>query len=67
MYKSVVFENSKDIYKDDPLKKCFEYARQAKINATKIQDFTKEYSAIAKKCEEFAKGIHKDENKASYS
>eukprot|EP00095_Tigriopus_kingsejongensis_P000985 maker-scaffold39_size501901-snap-gene-2.9 protein:Tk00985 transcript:maker-scaffold39_size501901-snap-gene-2.9-mRNA-1 annotation:"short transient receptor potential channel 5" len=57
VYKSVVFENSKDIYKDDPLKKCFEYARQAQINATKIQDFTKEYTDIAKKCEEFAKGL----------
>ncbi|XP_059082516.1 short transient receptor potential channel 5-like isoform X3 [Tigriopus californicus] len=57
VYKSVVFENSKDIYKDDPLKKCFEYARQARINADKIQDFTKEYTDIAKKCEEFAKGL----------
>ena len=37
VYKSVVFENSHDIYKDDPLKKCFEYARQARINASKIQ------------------------------
>ena len=57
VYKSVVFEYSKDIYKDDPLKKCFEYARQARINATKIQDFTKEYMDIAKNCEEFAKGL----------
>ncbi len=57
VYKSVVFETSKDIYKDDPLKKCFEYARQARINAAKIQDFTKEYMDIAKKCEEFAKGL----------
>lgn len=56
VYKSVVFEDSKDIYKDDPLKKCFEYARQARINAAKIQDFTKEYMDIAKNCEEFAKG-----------
>ena len=56
VYKSVVFETSKDIYKDDPLKKCFEYARQARINANKIQDFTKEYMDIAKKCDEFANG-----------
>ncbi len=57
VYKSVVFETSKDMYKDDPLKKCFEYARQARINADKIQDFTKEYMDIAKRCEEFAKGL----------
>ncbi len=57
VYKSVVFETSKDMYKDDPLKKCFEYARQARINAAKIQDFTKEYMDIATRCEEFAKGL----------
>lgn len=57
VYKSVVFENSKDIYKDDPLKKCFEYARQARIFSTKIQDFTKEYMDIANKCEDFARGL----------
>ncbi len=57
VYKSVVFETSKDMYKDDPLKKCFEYARQARINAAKIQDFTREYMDIAKRCEEFAKGL----------
>jgi len=41
VYKSVVFETSKDMYKDDPLKKAFEYARQARHYAAKFQDFTK--------------------------
>ena len=41
----------------DPLKKCFEYARMARTYAGKIQDFTKEYSDIAQKCEDFAKGL----------
>ena len=86
----MVFEDSLDVNQDDPLKKCFEYARQARIYADTIQgqflrfvnkapdsgvqnhidkvflyitdwdylqqDFNREYSAIAKKCEEFAKG-----------
>ncbi len=57
VYKSVVFEHSKDIYRDDPLKKCFEYARTARILAAKIQDFTREYSDIAGKCDDFARGL----------
>jgi len=40
VYKSVVFENSLDINQDDPLKKCFEYARQARIYADTIQGNT---------------------------
>ena len=34
---AVVFEDSLDVNQDDPLKKCFEYARQARIYADTIQ------------------------------
>ncbi|XP_040563436.1 uncharacterized protein [Lepeophtheirus salmonis] len=49
VYNIVVFETTNDIYMDDPLKKSFEYARQACRLANKIQDFNKEYNDIAKK------------------
>ena len=44
----------KDVQRDDPLKKCLDYALQARRNAVKIQDFNKEYNAIADRCESFA-------------
>jgi hypothetical protein len=48
VYKSVVFETSHDVNLDDPLKKCFEYARQARINADQIPERrrTKIYSIL---------------------
>ena len=39
---------------DDPMKKCLEYALQAKQYANKIQDFNREYNEVAAKSENFA-------------
>ena len=39
---------------DDPMKKCLEYALQAKQYANRIQDFNKEYNDVAAKSENFA-------------
>ena len=57
VYNIVAFEESNDIHEHDPLKTSFEYARKARSLATKIQDFTAEYTDIARKCEDFAKGL----------
>ena len=60
VYNIVAFEDTQDINENDPLKVSFEYAREARSLANKIQDFTAEYCDIANKCEEFTKGnIHK--------
>ena len=57
VYSIVAFEDTHDIHEHDPLKRSFEYARKARSLAGKIQDFTTEYSDIAMKCEDFAKGL----------
>lgn len=60
VYNIVAFEESQrsgDPLEHDPLKKSFEYARMARGYASKIQDFTKEYTDIAQKCEDFAKSL----------
>lgn len=57
VYNIVAFEDSKDVQQHDPLKKSFEYARKARSLAVKIQDFTTEYTDIARKCEDFAKDL----------
>jgi len=57
VYSIVAFEESHNTEEHDPLKKCFEYARMARSYALKIQDFTKEYTDIAQKCEDFAKSL----------
>jgi transient receptor potential cation channel subfamily C protein 6 len=53
-YCTVAFENSQDVERHDPLKKCLEYSLQARRYAGKIQDFNKEYNEVAQKCESFA-------------
>ena len=57
VYNIVAFEDTQDINENDPLKVSFEYAREARSLANKIQDFTAEYCDIANKCEEFTKGL----------
>ena len=57
VYSIVAFEDDHDIHNHDPVKTSFEYARKARSLAVKIQDFTAEYTAIARKCEDFAKGL----------
>ena len=57
VYSIVAFEESNDIHENDPLKTSFEYARKARSLAGKIQDFTKEYLDIARKCEQFVMGL----------
>ena len=54
VYCTVAFEQSEDVEKDDPMKKCLEYALQAHQYANKIQDFNKDFNDIAEKCENFA-------------
>ena len=54
MYCTVAFEQSEDVEEDDPMKKCLDYALQAKQYANKIQDFNKDFNDIAEKCENFA-------------
>ena len=50
----MAFEQSQDVEEDDPMKKCLDYALQAKQYANKIQDFNKDFNDIAEKCENFA-------------
>ena len=57
VYSIVAFEESQSIAEHDPLKRSFEYAQEARSYALKIQDFTKEYTDIAQKCEDFAKSL----------
>jgi len=54
VYCAVSFEQSQNVEMDDPMKKCLEYALQAKQYANKIQDFNREYNAVAAKSEDFA-------------
>jgi len=54
VYCTVAFEQSEDVEEDDPMKKCLDYALQAKQYANKIQDFNKDFNDIAEKCENFA-------------
>ena len=60
VYCTVAFEQSEDVEKDDPMKKCLEYALQAKQYANKIQDFNKDFNDIAEKCENFGKRSKND-------
>lgn len=57
VYCTVAFEESQNVERDDPLKKCLEYSLQAKRYATKIQDFNKEYNQVASNCEAFAMNL----------
>jgi len=57
VYCTVAFEESQNVERDDPLKKCLEYALQAKRYAVKIQDFNKEYNQVASNCEVFAMNL----------
>jgi len=54
VYCAVSFEQSQNVEMDDPMKKCLEYALQAKQYANKIQDFNREYNDVAAKSENFA-------------
>jgi len=54
VYCTVAFEQSENVDEDDPMKKCLDYALQAKQYANKIQDFNKDFNDIAEKCENFA-------------
>jgi len=54
VYCAVSFEQSQNVEMDDPMKKCLEYALQAKQYANRIQDFNKEYNDVAAKSENFA-------------
>ena len=53
-YCTVAFELSQNVDDDDPMKKCLDYALQAKQYANNLQDFNKDFNDIAEKCENFA-------------